>query len=126
MDGEETETLIYLVDDEPLLLEVAEASLTDPSWRLKKFNDPALAWESFRAERPKPALLLTDYWMGSMTGLELAALCIEAHPKLKVILASGTVGAEIANAGPVKIDWFLAKPFHPRQLLEAVQSLLPA
>lgn len=126
MSGRKSDTLIYVVDDEPVLLELAEACLAPTSCRLRKFNNPAAAWKSFSTESSKPALLMTDYAMGRMTGLELAALCKQAHPELKVLLVSGTAGPEVIKGMPVKVDLFLAKPYQPRQLLSAVQSLLPA
>ena len=62
--------LIYLVDDQPLLLDLAEMSLVAEGYKLKKFLDPEVALESFLEARAKPALLITDYAMGKMNGAE--------------------------------------------------------
>jgi len=115
--------LIYLVDDEPLLLDLAEATLQD-HFQTKKFQDPEEAWKKFGKESPKPALLITDYAMGKMNGVELITRCKNAHPELKTILLSGTAGAEIVLNAPVKVDRFLGKPYAPAVLLEAVQQVL--
>ena len=116
--------LIYIVDDEPLLLALEEMSLADSVWRIRKFDDPDRAWRSLSAENPKPALLLTDYFMKGMNGLDLAARCKEIHPSLKVVLVSGTVSSDFAMNAPVKVDRFLPKPFVPQQLFDTVRTLL--
>jgi DNA-binding NtrC family response regulator len=67
--------LIYLVDDEDLLLEMAAVALQHDGYELKKFQDPEAAYASFANEAAKPSLLLTDYAMESMTGVELSEKC---------------------------------------------------
>jgi len=116
--------LIYLVDDQPLLLDLAEMSLLSGGYRLKKFLDPEAALESFLEARPKPALLITDYAMGKMNGLELVERCKAVKPDLKSILVSGTAGAEIVLESEVKVDRFVGKPYQPTSLAEMVRRLL--
>ena len=116
--------LIYLVDDQPLLLDLAEMSLLSGGYRLKKFLDPEAALESFLDARPKPALLITDYAMGKMNGLELVERCKAVKPDLKSILVSGTAGAEIIMDSDVKVDRFVGKPYQPTNLAEMVRRVL--
>src|SRR4051794_9746097 len=87
--------LIYLVDDQPVLLDLAEMSLQSDGYDFKKFLDPEEALESFTKARTKPALIITDYAMGKMNGLELIERCKTLKPDLKSILISGTAGAEV-------------------------------
>src|SRR5690349_24388340 len=87
--------LIFLVDDQPMLLDLAEISLQGGDYSLKKFLDPEEALDSFLKARVKPDLLITDYALGKMNGLELIERCKAAKPDLKTILVSGTAGAEI-------------------------------
>ena len=116
--------LIYLVDDQPLLLDLAEMSLLSGGYRLKKFLDPEAALESFLDARPKPALLITDYAMGKMNGLELVERCKAVKPDLKSILVSGTAGAEIMMDSDVKVDRYVGKPYQPTSLAETVRRVL--
>ena len=116
--------LIYLVDDQPLLLDLAEMSLLSGGYRLKKFLDPEAALESFLDACPKPALLITDYAMDKMNGLELVERCKAIKPDLKSILVSGTAGAEIALESEVKVDRFMGKPYLPTSLAEMVRRVL--
>lgn len=116
--------LIYLVDDENLLLEAAAAALQRDGYELKAFQDPAAAFESFAKEAAKPSLLLTDYAMESMTGIELSEKCKAVHPELKILMVSGTAGPEIVRECHVPVDQFIAKPYQPSQLSDTVRSLL--
>jgi DNA-binding NtrC family response regulator len=118
--------LIYLVDDQAMLLDLDEMSLQSDDYLLKKFTDPELALKAFLKARPKPVLLITDYAMGKMNGLELLEKCEAAKPDLKSILISGTAGAEIVLESPVKVDRFLGKPYQPLNLAELVRRVLRA
>ena len=118
--------LIYLVDDQPMLLDLAEMSLQSEGYSLKKFTDPEVALKAFLKARPKPVLLITDYAMGKMNGLELIEKCKKAKPDLKSILISGTAGAEIVLESPVKVDRFLGKPYQPPRLAELGRRVLGA
>lgn len=116
--------LIYLVDDEPMLLDLAEVTLRDGGYELKKFEDPEAALKSFLKARNKPALLITDYAMGKLNGLELIERCKEVKPDLKTIIISGTASAEIVLDATVKVDRFLGKPYQPLNLAEIVRRVL--
>jgi DNA-binding NtrC family response regulator len=122
--GRETPPLIFLVDDQSMLLDLAEMSLQGDGYTLKKFTDPELALKAFRNARVKPAMLITDYAMGKMNGLELIEKCKEINPGLKSMLISGTAGAEIVLDSPTKVDRFVGKPYHPANLAEMVRRIL--
>ena len=116
--------LIYLVDDQPLLLEYAEASLQAEGYSFRKFDDPEQALAAFLEAEPKPALLISDFAMERMNGMELIEKCKRADPTLKTIIVSGTAGAEIIDQALVKIDRFLAKPYPAATLSELVRRVL--
>ena len=115
---------IYIVDDEPLLLELASVILEPLGYTVKTFSFPDAALHEFRATASKPDLLITDYAMHAMNGLELAAACRRLRPKQKVLLISGTVGPEVCHGAAVQPDRFLAKPYLPKQLIDAVAAAL--
>lgn len=116
--------LIYIVDDEPLLLDLAEASLAPGGFTVKKFTDPDEALKSFAKARLKPDVLVTDYAMGKMNGVELLEKCREHRSDVKCVLLSGTVGAEVVLDAPTKVDRFVGKPYQPETLLELVRRVL--
>jgi CheY-like chemotaxis protein len=116
--------LIYVVDDEPMLLELALVILDPLGYTSETFRDPQSALRAFKAAEPPPDLLVIDYAMPTMTGLELLEACRQVRPQQKALLISGTVGEDIFHNAPVKPDRFLAKPYQAKQLIDAVEALL--
>ncbi len=119
-----SKALIYVVDDEPRLLELAAVVLEPLGYTVKPFRDPDEALQAFNSADPKPALLITDYAMHTMTGLDLIAACRDLEPHQKVLLLSGTVDERVYRDVASKPDKFLAKPYQAKQLVGAVKSLL--
>ncbi len=116
--------LIFIADDHPDLMRLAEMLLTSEGYRCRIFSSPEEVLKVMEAECLQPDLLLTDYEMGSMNGLELVKRCRSTIPWLKTILVSGTVEADIVSGHPVQVNEFLSKPFHPQALLSLVRCLL--
>jgi CheY-like chemotaxis protein len=116
--------LIFVVDDEPLLIELAAAILEPVGYQVRTFQDPAKALAAFAASDPAPDLLITDFAMHQLTGLDLMKQCRQLHPGQKVLLVSGTVDEEIYRDSRVRPDAFLAKPYESKQLIHHVESLL--
>ena len=122
--GEGLAGLIYVVDDEAMLLELASVILEPLNFEIQTFRDPAAALRAFRNSQPRPTLLITDYAMHSMNGMDLIEACRRIEPAQKVLLISGTVGEDIYHDSKIKPDAFLEKPYHARQLVELVESML--
>ncbi|MDE3068467.1 MAG: response regulator [Verrucomicrobiota bacterium] len=116
-------SLVFVVDDEPMLLEMAAAILQPAGFQVRVFGEPRQALAEFAAAQPPPAVLVTDYAMGDMSGLDLIRECKRLQPRQKTILLSGTVDESIFANAPVKPDRFLAKPYQIGRLLEMVQTL---
>src|SRR5437867_6007048 len=89
------EILIYVVDDEPMLLELATVILEPLGYNVKTFRDPQTALDAFRSSKPYPSLLITDYSMHSMTGMDLIKACRKLEPQQRILLISGTVDENI-------------------------------
>jgi CheY-like chemotaxis protein len=116
---------IYVVDDEPMLLELASVILEPLGYRIKTFRSPEAAIDEFKSAQPQPALIITDYAMHTMNGLELIEACRRIRPSQKTLLVSGTVGPDIYEGTPTRPDRFLAKPYQAKQLVDAVKAMLP-
>ena len=65
-------------------------------------------------------LLLTDIVMPGMDGLELAKKAEELHPELKILFITGFAGM----APKAEHAMVLPKPFHLKDLVEHVETLL--
>lgn len=115
--------VIYVVDDEAMLLDLAEVILEPAGFVVKTFRDPERALVEYAAATPPPQLLITDYAMGEMSGLDLMRECRKLHPDQKVLMVSGTVDESIYATADVKPDYFLSKPYDGTQFVAAVRAL---
>ena len=114
---------IFVVDDEPMLLEMAVMILEPLHYRVRTFRDPHTALAEFSAARPRPDLIVTDYAMHTMSGMDLIRECRRIQPQQKIILLSGTVDESVYANEPAKPDRFLAKPYQVSDFVTLVQSL---
>lgn len=115
---------IFFVDDEPMLLELAERILEDHNFEIRTFSDPQAAVRALAESKPAPDLLVTDYAMAGLNGMDVIREARRLNPKQKILLLSGTVDESIYNDLPDKPNLFLAKPYMANQLIETIQSLL--
>lgn len=122
--SDETKPLVFAVDDEPMLLELVAMVLEPLGFRVRTFRDPATAVRAFSLANPRPVLIITDFAMHNMTGMDLIRECRRIHPQQKILLVSGTVDETIYRDSPFKPNDFLAKPYPARRLADSVQSLL--
>jgi len=122
--GKKSGHLIYLVDDEPMLLELASAILAPLRYAIETYSSAEEAFHAFEIAEPKPALIVTDCTMQRMNGLELTEACRRIRPNQKVLLISGTVGSEVYEGSAVLTDRFLAKPYKAKELIGAVKKIL--
>lgn len=116
--------LVFVVDDNPMLVEFASAVLESAGYKVLQFSDPKEALRAIREANPKPAVLVTDYEMGEMTGLQLIQFSHEIHPALKTLMLSGTVDASIIVTKVAEVHRFLGKPYQAAELQKAVAELM--
>lgn len=117
---------IIVVEDAPDILIVLRRVLRDLvlEYDIITVNNArsALAHATHR----RCALLITDYLLDGMNGLQLARECIARYGS-KVIMISAYATPELrASAHAAGIDVFIAKPFQVDDLEAAVKQLLPA
>jgi DNA-binding NtrC family response regulator len=116
--------LIYVVDDEPMIGDVVQIVLKMGGYEPRFFQNPEAALQALIDSDTIPALLLTDYVMSPINGMELIALSKNHYPDLRTILYSGNAGEDMLQHYAARPDAFLRKPFLPRVLLGLVQSTL--
>lgn len=113
--------VVLLVEDEPPVLQLTCLLLQQENFMVLPTSNPSEALEVARGVRVD--LLLSDMQMGDgMTGIELAERILAEKPGIKVVIMSGTPGAqpEIVRKG---YD-FLAKPFTRTNLIERVREVV--
>ncbi len=114
--------LIYMVDDEPMLLELTKAILS--GYQVEVFRSGEAALKAYHSAQQMPDLLITDFAMNGMNGLQLLEQCRKLHPQQKALLLSGSVEEDVNSRSPSPADAFLAKPYQPRDLIDVVQRVL--
>jgi CheY-like chemotaxis protein len=120
------ETLrILVVDDEPMLRQVFYKILENGGYDVLSASSGAEALAICRRSSPPIDLLITDYNMPEMDGVELARECSAMHPALPVLYVSG------GNHDPRLYSdlqkprrAFLEKPFRGDALLRKTKELL--
>ena len=112
---------IFVVDDDPAVLSCVAAFLAEHDYRVLTWGSGAEALLQSRAYKGEIHLLLSDFQMPAMSGVELATAMTAERPQLKVLLMSGFPGGMLVlNEG-----WhFLAKPFIASQLHALVAGLV--
>ena len=117
----EDQMTILVVDDDPVILAYVSRLLRDGGHAMLTAVDGERALEVATNHEGDIHLLLSDFQMPRMTGIELATELTLARPAIKVLLMSGFAGGMLVlNEG-----WhFLAKPFVASQLRSIVTSIL--
>lgn len=117
--------LILVVDDEVTIAQTLRTIIMQHGFASLALGDARSALELIRVVPPD--LLLTDFGLPGMNGLELALHVAEICPACKIILFSGLVSAaDMAEMCPAPGPEFvlLEKPMHPNGLLARIDSLL--
>jgi len=113
---------ILLVEDEPGVRAIAQSVLTEMGARIITADSGPAALICF-AQEPDIDLLFTDMVMpGGMTGIDLSKKCREQRPGLRVLYTSGYAPQAAADMNGVSgpNDFWLAKPYRPHLLKQAV------
>ncbi len=111
---------IYIVDDDADILKCVSEILADSDYDVQTYQSGAEALQQSRDYKGEIHLLLSDFQMPGMSGVQLATEMTIGRPQLKVLLMSGFPdGMLVLNEG-----WhFLAKPFVTSQLRALVAGL---
>src|SRR5436190_16642841 len=92
--------LIYVVDDEVMIGDVVQIILKMEGYRPRFFQNPELAWQALRQSEPKPVLLLTDFLMSPMNGMELIDRCKGQCPEWRTIIYTGNATKKLLHQYP--------------------------
>lgn len=115
---------VYVVDDDPGVLELVSEILKMHGYDVKAFSNPALAADNIRRGGPAPELLVTDQLMPEMTGLELIANMRETCPRMRSVVISGSRDATDLVSIPLGSDAFVQKPFTIPALMDSINSTM--
>jgi|SRR5579872_1317892 len=119
--AQENQKTILVVDDDPGILNFVSSLLVDSDYKVLTATSGEAALHQSKVYKGEIHLLLSDFQMPSMSGIELAVQMSLDRPQIKVLMMSGfTGGMLVLNEG-----WhFLAKPFVPSQLRALILGLV--
>lgn len=116
---------ILLVEDEPDILIILHRLMRDLTggYDIITVNGGAEALVQL-AQRPVP-LVITDYNMPGMNGLQLAAEIKKSSPDTRVVMITAYATPELEKrAREQRVDYYLPKPFPLDRLEQIVHDVL--
>lgn len=114
---------VLLVDDEEMVITSVRAYLAlETDFRIEGFTDPEKA--AAFVEDQKYEVIVSDYLMPKMTGIQLLRRAKEAAPEASRILLTGHADKQSAidAINDVALFQYIEKPWDNTQLLLAIQG----
>ena len=116
---------VFLVDDEPILLEGIRSKIDWESIGLNfvgEATDGEIALSMM--QEIKPDILITDVKMPFMNGLELSSAIKKIQPWIKIIILSGHDEFDYAKkAISIGVEDYLLKPFTANEVIESLKKV---
>ena len=104
---------------------LAQRLLSRAGYRVSGYTDPVDALAAIRAEPSAYRLVVSDYSMPSMSGVDLARAIRATRADLPVVITTGYVTDELRRlADEVGVREIVYKPDSAAQLVGAVERLL--
>lgn len=118
-----TATTILVIDDEEGILNLVALILGKRGYTVAKANDASQGLELVASLNPQ--LVILDYMMPGMDGLEVLTRIKTNFPDTYVIMFTGKGSEEIAVAlMKAGASDYILKPFHNQNLVERVENVL--
>jgi two-component system cell cycle sensor histidine kinase/response regulator CckA len=116
---------VMYIDDEAALVQVFTRMLQRLGHAAEGFTDADAAIQAFRADPARFDLVVTDYSMLGMSGLEVARELRVVRPDVCIILVSGYLDdALVASSREAGIHHVVYKANTVKELCESVHRLL--
>ena len=118
---------VMLVDDEEPIRKVISQLLTNLGYRVSVFGEGQAALAAMRKDPTSVDVVITDYSMPHMTGLELAREVKNIRRDIPVILSSGFLNeTRMELSAQTGISEVLRKPVSSHEIARAVRKVLDA
>ncbi|RME40215.1 MAG: hybrid sensor histidine kinase/response regulator [Deltaproteobacteria bacterium] len=121
--ADDKKSLIVIIDDEKIILELTSMVLGSRGYEVMTAEDAVVGLDLIKKHRPEVVLL--DYMMPRMNGLEALKRIRAEYPETYVIMFTGKGSEEIAvelmKAGASD---YILKPFSNQNLVERIENVL--
>jgi DNA-binding NtrC family response regulator len=116
---------ILVVDDEPIVLRVAESVLGRAGYDITAVDNAHAALEFAAANRGSIDLLIVNHSLSGATGRNLVDDMLAMQPNMQALRFSGHLENELRATGELRPEsFFIQKPFTSKQLLDKVREIV--
>jgi two-component system cell cycle sensor histidine kinase/response regulator CckA len=118
---------LLVVDDDRDTVSVLALSLLKYGFLVDAFSNPQDALQEIKSNPEIYSLVLSDGWMPSISGLQLAKIVKELNPNVKVLLLTGSKirDDEVSDVSPpTNVDGVIQKPVSIGKLTDKILSLI--
>ncbi len=122
MPTDERVRTVLVVDDEPMIRDLARAVLETSGYRVLEAHDGEHAVEVFRDHMADIDLVVLDLTMPRMSGRDTFRALVELQASARVMFSSGYSADDLSDT--TGVIGMLPKPYRPTELLSAVGRAL--
>ena len=116
---------ILLVDDEAMIVDMSHKMLRQLGYQVTASGDPTEALTIFLSDPKQFDLIITDFTMPRLTGMDLAKRVLQIRPDIPILLCTGfnerLTPDMIREAG---IREIVLKPFEKRRMAKLIREVL--
>ncbi len=118
-----TERILF-VDDEIMLIGLADLAFSQFGYHIKTFTDPLAALEEFRKNPKNYDLIITDMTMPGITGDKLVVEIHRIRPDIPIFICSGYAETAIREKNIIQgVSKYIHKPLVMTEILAEVRQL---
>ncbi len=115
---------IVVVDDEPAIVNMCDTVLTQQGHTVQGFTTTGEALLYLAAD-PNVELLVVDYKMPELNGLEFIQRAWDLRPKLRVVMITAHGTRELlGRAAETGVHGLVLKPFTATELTQGIKKVL--
>ena len=116
---------VLLIDDDASVLKISRLMLERMGYTVSAYDNPLAALDAVRNDPTAFQIVITDYNMPVMPGLEIAAAVRDLCPDLPVVVISGYVDDQLRiGAARVGVADLISKPFTASELSAKIERIL--
>jgi PAS domain S-box-containing protein len=116
---------ILLVEDEDFLKNMVRLTLESKGYKVHTALDGMTAIEFYKDHKHEIDLVITDFGLPGMTGMDEFKKLTELNPDVKVVITSGFLERDVKNK--LLMDGakaILLKPYQPENILRTIREVL--
>lgn len=117
---------VLFIDDEELMRDVARLMFEDIGWKGHIASTAGEGVKTFRDLQDEIDLVIIDFSMPEMNGMQTARALKEINADVKIVLISGLIcDEEIQEQKDIGTVGFMSKPFLYEDLIDCIEQNFP-